>query len=85
MNKTESPSTPRRQRFRIDPIRCTAFGFCAEFAPEFFSLDEWGYAWQLQPDVPPEQLALLRQTARLCPKAAIRLLESGEAAGAPKR
>ena len=58
-------------RLRVDPTRCTAFGFCAEFFPEAFALDDWGYAWLQARELPPEQLALARETARLCPTGAI--------------
>lgn len=30
-------------RLVIDPIRCDAFDYCEEVAPEFLHLDEWGY------------------------------------------
>ena len=60
-----------RLRVRVDPIRCTAFGFCAEFCPELFTLDEWGYAWLRQRDVDGRNEAIVRETARLCPAGAI--------------
>lgn len=63
--------TPRRLRVRVDPIRCTAFGFCAEFCPELFDLDEWGYAWLKERDVDGAAERLVRETARLCPRNAI--------------
>jgi ferredoxin len=69
--------TIRRSRLRVDPLRCTAFGFCAEFAPELFALDDWGYAWLRRPDVPPQDEGLAREAAKLCPKRAI-LLETVE-------
>jgi len=64
-------ATAKRLRVRVDPIRCTAFGFCAEFCPELFTLDEWGYAWLKQRDVDGRAEALVRETARLCPRGAI--------------
>ena len=30
-------------KLRVDPVACDGFGHCAELAPEFISLDEWGY------------------------------------------
>jgi len=65
--KTANP----RVRVRVDPIRCTAFGFCAEFCPEMFTLDEWGYAWLKQSDASPKMVETIRETARLCPRRAI--------------
>jgi len=63
--------TRTRLRVRVDPIRCTAFGFCAEFCPELFALDEWGYAWLKVRDVDGAAERLVRETARLCPRNAI--------------
>jgi ferredoxin len=60
-----------RLRVRVDPIRCTAFGFCAEFCPELFDLDEWGYAWLKEREVDGAAERLVRETARLCPRNAI--------------
>lgn len=68
-----------RVRVRVDPIRCTAFGFCAEFCPEMFTLDEWGYAWLHQREAGPEMVATIRETARLCPRGAILVEEVDEA------
>ncbi len=58
-------------RVRVDPIRCTAFGFCAEFCPELFELDEWGYAWLKEGPTAAADDQLIRETARLCPRRAI--------------
>jgi ferredoxin len=68
------PTTPeprKRLRVHVDPIRCTAFGFCAEFAPELFDLDEWGYAWLKERELDGSAERLIRETARLCPRKAI--------------
>lgn len=71
------PAVPREtaeeRRLRINPIRCAAFGFCAEYAPELFDLDEWGYAILRAQTVAPERAALAREAARLCPTQAILL------------
>ncbi|MCL4543722.1 MAG: ferredoxin [Chloroflexi bacterium] len=61
---------------RINPILCTAFGFCAEYVPELFTLDDWGYGWVRQSTVSPEQIELARQAAALCPKRAVLLQRS---------
>ena len=60
-------------RLRVNPIRCAAFGFCAEYAPELFGLDDWGYAWLQALEVPLELDALAREAAALCPTQAILL------------
>jgi len=65
----------KRLRLRIDPIRCTAFGFCAELCPELFDLDEWGYAWLKAAEVDAEAAALVRQVAACCPRRAILIEE----------
>jgi ferredoxin len=31
-------------RIRLDRTVCDGFGVCAKHAPEYFSLDDWGYA-----------------------------------------
>ena len=31
-------------RIRLDRTMCDGFGACAKHAPEYFSLDDWGYA-----------------------------------------
>ena len=61
----------RKVQLRVDPTRCTAFGFCAEFYPEAFALDDWGYAWLQARELPLAQLETARETARLCPTGAI--------------
>lgn len=61
----------RKVRIRVDPTRCTAFGFCAEFLPEAFALDDWGYAWLQAGELPIELESLVREAARLCPTGAI--------------
>ena len=63
--------TRRKVRVRVDPTRCTAFGFCAEFYPEAFALDDWGYAWLQARELSEDQLEIAKETARLCPAGAI--------------
>jgi ferredoxin len=31
-------------KIRLDRTVCDGFGFCAKHAPDYFSLDDWGYA-----------------------------------------
>jgi ferredoxin len=31
-------------RIRLDRTICDGFGVCAKHAPDYFSLDDWGYA-----------------------------------------
>ena len=60
-----------RLRLRVNPIRCAAFGFCGEYAPELFGLDDWGYAWLQSREVPVDLESLAREAAALCPTQAI--------------
>ena len=66
-----TPESRTLTTLRVNPILCEAFGFCAEYAPELFALDEWGYAWPHQRDVPGAQEPLAEEAARLCPTRAI--------------
>ena len=34
----------RRMTIRLDRTVCDGFGICAKHAPNYFSLDDWGYA-----------------------------------------
>jgi ferredoxin len=80
----DTTNPPTRLRVRVDPIRCTAFGFCAEFCPELFDLDEWGYAWLKEGEVDGAAARLVRETARLCPRRAILVEElAAEHTGQP--
>jgi ferredoxin len=63
-------------RLRVNPIRCTAHGMCAELLPERIRLDEWGYPLIADPEVPDELLELARRAAAACPTLAL-LLERG--------
>jgi ferredoxin len=62
-------------RITIDPIACTAYGYCAELLPEGISLDEWGYPVINDGRIPAELLALARRAARDCPRRAITVKE----------
>ena len=75
-------ASPPAGRLRVNPIRCTAFGFCAEYAPELFALDEWGYAWPHGREISADLEALAREAAALCPTRAI-LVESLRATASP--
>jgi ferredoxin len=68
----------RRQRLRVDPIACDAFGYCAELLPEMVHLDEWGYPVITEAAIPPQLLELAREAVRECPRRAL-FLETFEA------
>jgi ferredoxin len=60
-----------RWRLRVDPIRCTGHGLCAELLPEAVTLDEWGYP--ILAPVPDELLPLARRAVIDCPVLALSL------------
>jgi ferredoxin len=42
-------------KIRLDRTVCDGFGLCAKRAPEYFSLDDWGYACLIGDGTVPEQ------------------------------
>ena len=66
---------------RVNPIRCDAFGHCAELLPELISLDEWGYPVIADGPVPRGLQQEARRAVSLCPRLAL-LLEQRNADGA---
>jgi ferredoxin len=42
-------------RIKLDRTMCDGFGACAKHAPEYFSLDDWGYASLVGNGEIPEQ------------------------------
>jgi ferredoxin len=42
-------------RIKLDRTLCDGFGACAKHAPEYFSLDDWGYASLVGNGEIPEQ------------------------------
>ena len=59
-------------RVRVDPAKCDGYGKCNKVLPDFFKLDEYGYA-QLDEfvDVAPELEGKMREAAGACPTAAV--------------
>jgi len=60
------------KRLVVDPIRCDAYGYCAELAPELISFDSWGYP-VLQPRVPRGLEGLAKEVVAVCPRRALLL------------
>ena len=58
---------------RVNPIRCDAFGYCAELLPELISLDEWGYPIVADGPIPTELQNEARRAVSLCPRLALLL------------
>ena len=65
-------------RLRVNPIRCDAFGMCAELLPERITLDDWGYPMLDGRPLSREVLELARAAVAACPTAALRLADDGE-------
>ena len=69
-------------RIRLDRTICDGFGACAKHAPEYFSLDDWGYAALIGDGTVPEtdRDAVLRALFD-CPVHAIVEISEDEFAG----
>jgi ferredoxin len=63
------------RELRVDWPHCQARGLCAELLPEIVTLDEWGYPI-VDGDVTRELLSMAREAVRMCPRLALRLVES---------
>ena len=62
-------------QLRVDWPACRARGLCHEVLPEVVGLDEWGYP--VVPDaIPDDLLAAAREAVRICPRLALRLMET---------
>ena len=61
------------EQLKVNPIRCTAHGMCAEILPERVTLDDWGYPIVSGEPVGPELVALARRAVDACPVFALRL------------
>jgi ferredoxin len=60
-------------RIKLDRTKCDGFGICAAYAPDVFSLDDWGYAsTEFQgAEIAPEREADVRRALLDCPVHAI--------------
>ena len=62
------------RQLRVDWPVCLARGLCHEVLPDLVDLDEWGYPLVRGP-VTDDVLADAREAVRMCPQAALRLVE----------
>ena len=63
-------------KLQVDSTKCDAYGSCEEKAPQFFELDDFGYAIARNDGVVPEgQEEAARAATAICPAQAIRVLE----------
>jgi ferredoxin len=60
-------------QLRVNPIRCSAHGVCAELLPELISLDPWGYPVLRPGPVTPDLIPLARRAVTDCPALALLL------------
>jgi ferredoxin len=62
-------------QLHVDWPSCRARGLCHEVFPDLVDLDEWGYPLVRGP-VTPDLLGEAREAVRVCPRAALRLVET---------
>lgn len=68
-------------RLHIDWTRCDGRGLCTELLPELLNRDAWGYPLPIQTSnrsgviVPPHLVDAAQSAIRVCPLAALRLLD----------
>ena len=63
------------RQLRVDWPACRARGLCHEVLPDLVDLDEWGYPLVRGP-VTDDLLADAKEAVRVCPRLALRLVES---------
>jgi ferredoxin len=59
----------------VDPIKCDAYGHCAEIAPEIIALDPWGYPI-IRGAVSGAAKAHAEMAVRQCPRQALSIKAS---------
>jgi ferredoxin len=64
------------EKLRVNPIRCTGHGLCAELVPERISLDEWGFPVLSDEPVSRGLRPLARRAVTDCPVLALMLVKS---------
>jgi ferredoxin len=60
----------------LDRPRCEGHGLCEEVAAQLLHIDEEGYAAIDVNEIDPAHLAAAQAAARVCPVAALKLVES---------
>ncbi|TQE17261.1 ferredoxin [Streptomyces ipomoeae] len=61
---------------KVDDNRCCGYTTCHEICPEVFLLDDAGFAYVEQPEVPEALREKVEEAARSCAEGAIRLTGS---------
>lgn len=71
-------------RIKLDRTLCDGFGACAKHAPEYFSLDDWGYASLVgNGDIPNDDHDAVTRALLDCPVHAIIEMGGHRAAAVP--
>lgn len=69
--------TDKNPRVKLDRTLCDGFGICAKHAPDYFPLDDWGYAVLAgDGNIPPQDRDAVMRALMDCPVHAI--MELGE-------
>jgi ferredoxin len=71
-------------RIKLDRTLCDGFGACAKHAPEYFSLDDWGYASLVgNGEIPEADHDAVMRALLDCPVNAILVMGEHNAAAPP--
>jgi ferredoxin len=71
-------------KIKLDRTLCDGFGVCAKHAPDYFSLDDWGYASLVgNGDVPERDQVAVTRAMLDCPVHAILKIGECRPADAP--
>jgi ferredoxin len=71
-------------RIKLDRTLCDGFGACAKHAPEYFALDDWGYASLVgNGEIPDEDHDAVTRALLDCPVHAIIEMGDHRAAAVP--
>lgn len=62
-------------KIELDELRCEGHGLCESVAPEIYRLDDEGELEILIEDVPADLMVKAEAGARVCPVAALRVLD----------
>lgn len=62
-----------KYRVRLDPIRCTGEGLCADLFPEVVRMDDWGYPIIDRRALSRDELTHARRAVAACPALALSL------------
>jgi ferredoxin len=72
-------------KIRLDRTVCDGFGICARHAPEYFSLDDWGYASLVgDGSVADDDRAAVMRALLDCPVHAIVAIGEHQPSGRPR-